>query len=146
MNKESGARVNIDKPPPGNSDYRLVFITGSVRAVSVAFKLINAQSISYFKQDSKDQIICKLIIPREVVSYIIGKGGGVIRRLEAVSRAHIQLDPDGLGQFGGYGRMISVTTTASGCPNAVYQIIHHVSLRLISSRLQSMLLRHNFVS
>jgi len=91
QNSSGAQKIQIEKRQSGIGD-RAIFIQGTLKSTVTAYQLLLARlegrsEGSYFESS-------RIVIPKELVSHIIGKGGSSIKRIENTSGCHVDVQTE----------------------------------------------------
>jgi len=130
MNKASGARLHVSKSQERLVNFRVVFIMGTVKSTCLAFRLLSTQIRQHvYISPSEPSEMSKVLVPRDLVAYLIGKGGSVIKRIERSTSTRIQLINESAEgrSYEAYGRVVSICGSVTNCASAAYYLTRRVS-------------------
>jgi far upstream element-binding protein len=129
LQARSGASINVEqKAPPGQP--RVITYRGTRKTVDFAKLLVSMLSQEGVSEDDLPLGLAKrenLIIPAQSVGKVIGRGGEMIRELQARSLAKIQVDHSGVSGIPPEQKQVTLTGTEPSVAKAKEMVMFLVA-------------------
>jgi far upstream element-binding protein len=129
LQARSGASINVEqKAPPGQP--RVITYRGTRKTVDFAKLLVSMLSQEGVSEDDLPLGLAKreyLIIPAQSVGKVIGRGGEMIRELQARSLAKIQVDHSGVSGIPPEQKQVTITGTEPSVAKAKEMVMFLVA-------------------
>lgn len=135
MQARSGARIDVDQNVPQGQP-RVITYRGTRETVDFAKRLVHMLSVENVHENdlplgnAKQEIV---IIPSQSVGKIIGRGGEMIRELQAKSQGKIQIDHTGASGLPNDQKQVMITGTQEAVEKAKEMVMFLVANPLMDA-------------